>query len=57
MRALHKNPHSNTILNSHLVTLKAYITKNRKLLTSAVIFEASSKNSVGPDQTAPVEAV
>ena len=44
-------------LYSHLLTLKAHITKSRMLLSSAEIFEASSTNSVDPDQTGPVGAV
>ena len=44
-------------LNSHLLTLRAHITKKYMLLSSAEIFEASSTNSVDPDQTAPVGAV
>ena len=41
-------------LNSHLLTLKDHITKSCMLLLSAEIFEASSTNSVDPDQAAPV---
>ena len=41
-------------LNSHLLTFKVHITKSCMLLLSAEIFEASSTNSVDPDQTAPV---
>ena len=40
-------------LNSHLSTLKADITKNRMLLSSAEIFEVSLTNNVDPDQAAP----
>ena len=40
-------------LNSHLLTLKAHITKSCMLLSSAEIFEASSINSEDPDQIAP----
>ena len=41
-------------LNSHLLTLKAH---NHKIyvLSSTLLFDASSINSVNPDQTAPVE--
>ena len=35
-------------LNSHLLTLKAHITKKRQLLSSAEIFEASLTNNVDP---------
>ena len=49
MHAFHENT-----MNSHLLTLKAHITKNRMLLSSAGIFEASLTNSVDPDQSAPV---
>ena len=41
-------------LNSHLLTLKAHVTKSRMLLSSSEIFEAPSTSSVDPDQTAPV---
>ena len=37
-------------LNSHLLTLKAHITKSCMLLLSAEIFEASSTNSVDPEE-------
>ena len=40
-------------LNSHLLTVKAHITKKSGMLLSSVeIFEASSTNRVDPDQTA-----
>ena len=47
-------------LDSHLLTLKAHITKSRMLLSclsSAEIIEASLTNSVDQDQTASVGAV
>ena len=44
-------------LNSLLLTLKAHITKNCMLLSSAEIFEASLTKSIDQDQTAPVGAV
>ena len=45
-------------LNSHLLTRKGHITKNRiMLLLSAEIFEAFLTNSVDSDQTATVGAV
>ena len=40
-------------LNSHLLTLKAHIIKNRTFLSSAEMFEDSLTNNVDPDQTAP----
>ena len=56
MRAFYENPDVHP-LNSHLLTLKAHITKSRMLLSSAEIFEASLTNSVDSDQIAPVGAV
>ena len=44
-------------LNLRLLTLKAYITKNRMPLSSAEIFEDPSKYSTDPDQTASIGAV
>ena len=56
-RANHENQDLSIHSNSHLLTLKAQITKSGMLLSSAVIIEASSTNSVDSDQTAPVRAV
>ena len=44
------------MLSSYLLTVKAQITKCRMLLSSAELFEASSTNSVVPDQTASIGA-
>ena len=44
-------------LNSHILTLKAHITKSRMFLSIAEIFDASKTKRVGPDQTAPIRAV
>ena len=44
-------------LNSHLLTVKAHITKKSCMLLSSVeIFEASLTNRVDPDQTAPEQS-
>ena len=40
-------------LNSHVLTLKAHITKSCMFLLSPETFETSLTNSVDPDQTAP----
>ena len=40
-------------LNSNLLNLKAHNHKMYVILSSTKIFEASSTNSVDPDQTAP----
>ena len=47
MRALHENPDC----ISHLLTLKAHITKSCMFFLSAEICKAFSTNSVDPDQT------
>ena len=54
MFAFHENPNVYT-LNSHLLTLKAHITKS--CILCRLILEASKTNSVDLDQTSPVGAV
>ena len=56
--AFHENPKRIFYtLNSHLLTLKAHITKSRMFLLTAEIFDASKTKRVGPDQTAPIRAI
>ena len=44
-------------LTSHVLNLKANITKSRMFCCLLKHFEASLTNSVDPDQTAPIGAV
>ena len=47
VRAFHENPN----------LIHIYTKKSRLLFSSAEMFEASSKNSLDPDQTAPVSSL
>ena len=44
-------------LTSHVLTLKAHITKSRLVSCLLKHFEASLTNSVDPDQTAPISLI
>ena len=52
MRASHENP-DRIYTELTFINPKAHNTMSRMLLSSAEIFEASSTNSVDPDETAP----
>ena len=56
LHAFHENPDCIYTELTFAIPYKAY-QKSLMLLSSAEIFEATSTNSVYPDQTAPVEAV